>query len=143
MEQRLSLVTLGVDDLGRARRFYEALGWERGNENPEVVFFQLNGLVLALWSRRSLAEDAKVSADGGGFRGVALAYNARSKADVDAVMAEAETAGARILKPAEDVFWGGYSGYFADPDGHLWEVAWNPQWEVTPEGNVRLTSISD
>ena len=143
MEQRLSLVTLGVDDLGRARRFYEALGWERGNENPEVVFFQLNGLVLALWSRRSLAEDAKVSADGGGFRGVALAYNARSKADVDAVMAEAETAGARILKLAEDVFWGGYSGYFADPDGHLWEVAWNPQWEVTPEGNVRLTSISD
>ena len=143
MEQRLSLVTLGVDDLGRARRFYEALGWERGNENPEVVFFQLNGLVLALWSRRSLAEDAKVSADGGGFRGVALAYNARSKADVDAVMAEAETAGARMLKPAEDVFWGGYSGYFADPDGHLWEVAWNPQWEVTPEGNVRLTSISD
>ncbi|HEX9905610.1 MAG TPA: VOC family protein [Propylenella sp.] len=138
MEQRLSLVTLGVDDLGRARRFYEALGWERGNENPEVVFFQLNGLVLALWSRRSLAEDAKVSADGGGFRGVALAYNARSKADVDAVMAEAETAGARMLKPAEDVFWGGYSGYFADPDGHLWEVAWNPQWEVTPEGNVRM-----
>jgi uncharacterized protein len=136
MEQRLSLVTLGVADLERSLRFYETLGWKRANENPEVVFFQLNGMILALWSRKNLAEDAKLSSEGSGFRGIALAYNARSREDVDAVMAEAERAGARILKPAEEVFWGGYSGYFADPDGHLWEVAWNPSWEVTPEGSV-------
>jgi catechol 2,3-dioxygenase-like lactoylglutathione lyase family enzyme len=137
MEQRLSLVTLGVTDLARSLRFYEALGWKRGNKHPEVVFFQLNGMVLALWSRTVLAEDMKVK-DGGGFGGIALAYNARDRGEVDAVMREVEAAGAKILKPASDTFWGGYSGHFADPDGHPWEVAWNPEWEVTPEGNVRL-----
>ncbi len=137
MEQRLSLVTLGVADLDRSRRFYEALGWRRGNKDAGVVFFQLPGMILALWSRAALAEDAGV-ADTGGFGGVALAYNARSKADVDAVLAEAKAAGAHVLKPAKDTFWGGYSGYFADPDGHPWEVAWNPHWSFDEDGGVRL-----
>jgi catechol 2,3-dioxygenase-like lactoylglutathione lyase family enzyme len=138
MEQRLSLVTLGVRDLERARRFYEALGWKRGNKHAEVVFFQLNGVVLALWSRESLAADAGLSSAGNGFAGIALAYNARSREDADAVLAEAGSAGGKVVKPAKDTFWGGYSGYFADPDGHLWEVAWNPEWELTAEGNVKL-----
>jgi catechol 2,3-dioxygenase-like lactoylglutathione lyase family enzyme len=139
MEQRLSLVTLGVADLDRARRFYEALGWKRGNTNESVVFFQLNGMVLALWSRDALAADAKLKDEGGSFGGIALAYNARNRAEVDSVLAEAGRAGARILKPAEDVFWGGYSGYFADPDGHTWEVAWNPDWEIGADGGVRMS----
>jgi catechol 2,3-dioxygenase-like lactoylglutathione lyase family enzyme len=139
MEQRLSVVTLGVADLERARRFYEALGWKRGNRHESVVFFQLNGMVLSLFSRQALAEDTQVPPEGSGFGGIVLAHNARSREDVDAVLAEAERAGARILKPAQDAFWGGYSGCFADPDGHPWEVAWNPEWELTPEGNVRLT----
>lgn len=139
MEQRLSVVTLGVTDLERSRHFYEdGLGWRRGNTHAEVVFFQLNGLVLALWSRENLAADAGVSSEGGGFGGVALAYNARTRAEVDAVIAEAEAAGARIVKAAENAFWGGYSGYFADPDGHLWEVAWNPGWTLDRDGNVSL-----
>jgi uncharacterized protein len=140
MEQRLSLVTLGVADLERSLRFYEALGWKRGNAHPSVVFFQLNGMILALWSRSALAEDAGIAPNERGFGGIALAYNARSRDDVDAVFAEAERAGARILKAAKDTFWGGYSGYFADPDGHLWEVAWNPEWTVTKKGDVRLAS---
>jgi catechol 2,3-dioxygenase-like lactoylglutathione lyase family enzyme len=138
MEQRLSVVTLGVADLERARRFYEGLGWRRGNKHPEVVFFQLNGSVLALYGREALAADAAVSAEGSGFGGVALSYCARDRAEVDAVLAEAQAAGGRVLKPAQDAFWGGYSGYFADPDGHPWEVAWNPEWELTPEGDVKL-----
>jgi catechol 2,3-dioxygenase-like lactoylglutathione lyase family enzyme len=139
MEQRLSLVTLGVADLGRAQRFYEALGWKRGNRDDGVVFFQLPGMVLALWSRASLAADARV-ADGGGFGGITLAYNTHSKADVDATLAEAKAAGARLLKPAEDTAWGGYSGYFADPDGHPWEVAWNPFWTLSADGAVSLSA---
>lgn len=138
MEQRLSLVTLGVADLERSCRFYEGgLGWKRGNDNPDVAFFQMPGAIFALWSRTALAADAHV-ADTGGFGGVALAYNARSKAEVDVVLAEARTAGATILKSPEDVFWGGYSGYFADPDGHVWEVAWNPFWSIDGEGRVSL-----
>jgi hypothetical protein len=140
MEQRLSLVTLGVADMERSLRFYEALGWKRANKNAEVVFFQLNGLVLGLWSRSALAEDAKLAPNERGFGGIALAYNARTKSDVDQVLQEAERAGARILKPAVDTPWGGYSGYFADPDGHPWEVAWNPEWEITAEGYVKLSS---
>jgi predicted lactoylglutathione lyase len=127
-----------VADLGRAHRFYEALGWKRGNTDEGVVFFQMPGAVLALWSRASLAEEAGL-VDGGGFGGIALAYNARTKSEVDAVLAEAKAAGARILKPAADTFWGGYSGYFADPDGHPWEVAWNPGWSIDAEGRVSLT----
>ncbi len=138
MEQRLSLVTLGVADLEQSQRFYEALGWKRGNENPAVAFFQLNGLILALWSRSALAEDARLALNERGFGGIALAYNARSKKDVDAVLAEAQRAGARILKPAKDTHWGGYSGYFADPDGHPWEVAWNPGWKISKKGEMTL-----
>jgi hypothetical protein len=138
MEQRLSLLTLGVADIQRSLSFYEALGWKRANRHAEVVFFQLRGMVLGLFSRDSLAADAKLDTAGSGFGGITLAYNARSKEDVDAVLQEAERAGAKILKPAEDVFWGGYSGYFADPDGHPWEVAWNPEWELTEEGEVRM-----
>jgi uncharacterized protein len=139
MEQRLSLVTLGVADLARARRFYEeGLGWKRGNENPDVAFYQMPGGILALWSRSSLAEDAGIGDSGAPFSGVALAYNTRSREEVDAVLAEAGAAGATVVKPPHDTFWGGYSGYFADPDGHLWEVAHNPFWTVTADGVVRL-----
>jgi catechol 2,3-dioxygenase-like lactoylglutathione lyase family enzyme len=139
MEQRLSLVTLGVADVARARRFYEeGLGWRRANEHDEVVFYQVGGMVLALWRRDALAQDAQVQSAGSGFRGIALAYNTRAKAEVDAVLAEAEAAGGRIVKPAQDAFWGGYTGYFADPDDHLWEVAWNPHWEVAADGSIRL-----
>lgn len=139
MEQRLSVLTLGVADLERSRRFYEGgLGWRRGNDHAEVVFFQVNGSVLALFSRRDLAADAGLGAEGSGFGGVALGYCSRSRQEVDAVLAQAAAAGARILKPAQDAFWGGYSGYFADPDGHVWEVAWNPEWPLTADGDVRL-----
>jgi uncharacterized protein len=139
MEQRVSLVTLGVTDLARARRFYEeGLGWRRANQHDEVVFYQAGGMVLALWGRDALAQDAQVESAGSGFRGIALAYNTRERAEVDAVLAEAEAAGGRIVKPAHETFWGGYSGYFADPDGHLWEIAWNPDWEVTAGGSIRL-----
>jgi uncharacterized protein len=139
MEQRVSLVTLGVANLARARRFYEeGLGWRRANDHPEVAFYQAGGMVLALWGRDALAADVQVQSGGSGFRGVALAYNTRERAEVDAVLAEAEAAGARIVKPAQDAFWGGYTGYFEDPDGHLWEVAWNPDWEVAADGSIRL-----
>lgn len=140
MEQRVSLITLGVADLARSLRFYESLGWRRANDHAEVVFFQAGGLVLGLFARAALAADAGLSEEGSGFRGIALAYNARSREEVDAVLAEATAAGAKLLKPAEDAFWGGYSGYFADPDGHLWEVAWNPDWTVLEDGSVRLHS---
>jgi uncharacterized protein len=139
VDQRVSLITLGVADLDRARRFYEALGWRRGNRDEGVVFFQIPGAVFALWSRAALAADARVTDTGASFGGIVLAYNARSKAEVDAVLAEAFAAGATILKPAEEVFWGGYSGYFADPDGHVWEVAWNPGWSLDEMGRVSLS----
>jgi catechol 2,3-dioxygenase-like lactoylglutathione lyase family enzyme len=138
MEQRLSLVTLGVTDLDRAERFYAALGWRRSNKEAEVAFYQAGGMVVALWSRDSLAEDARLPAAGSGFAGIALAYNARTREEVDAVLAEAKAAGATIPKPAENAFWGGYSGYFADPDGHLWEVAWNSHWTIAEDGSVSL-----
>jgi catechol 2,3-dioxygenase-like lactoylglutathione lyase family enzyme len=145
MEQRLSLVTLGVADIAASRRFYEdGLGWKAsGAGNAEVAFFQLGGVALALFGRTALAEDAGLPDEQKGtgkapFSGIALAYNARSKDEVDAVLALAAKAGATIPKPARDVFWGGYSGYFADPDGHLWEVAWNPDWEIAEDGSVRL-----
>jgi catechol 2,3-dioxygenase-like lactoylglutathione lyase family enzyme len=140
MEQRLSLMTLGVADLERSARFYEeGLGWKRGNKDEGVVFFQMPGMIFALWSRAALAEDARTRDSGDSFGGMALAYNARSREEVDAVLAEAKAAGARILKPAEAVFWGGYSGYFADPDGHVWEVAHNPFWKIGEDGRVSLT----
>jgi uncharacterized protein len=140
MQQRLSLVTLGVSDLGRARAFYEALGWSTGAApDDDVVFFQAGGMIVALWDRTLLAEDSGVS-DGGGWGGVTLAYNTRSPAEVDAAIDEARTAGARIVREPGETFWGGYSGVFVDPDGHPWEVAHNPRWTVAADGSVRLPS---
>jgi catechol 2,3-dioxygenase-like lactoylglutathione lyase family enzyme len=137
MEQRLSLVTLGVGDLARAEAFYSALGWQRGNDDEDVVFFQCGGLVVALWDRASLAEDSVVT-DGGGWGGVTLALNVRSTAEVDAVLDEARAAGATIGRPGAETAWGGYSGIFVDPDGHPWEVAHNPFWTVTEDGRTLL-----
>jgi predicted lactoylglutathione lyase len=139
MEQRVSIVTLGVADLGRSREFYERLGWRRSMAKAEgVVFFQAGGMALALYPRHELAKDANVSADGHGFSGIALAYNARTREEVDGVLAEAQRAGARVVKPAQDAFWGGYSGYFADVDGFLWEVAWNPFFAIAEDGAIRI-----
>lgn len=139
MEQRISLVTLGVVDLDRSRKFYEDLGWRRSVRNAEgVVFFQTGGMALALYPRIDLAKDANLSVEGGGFGGISLAYNARSREEVDATLAEAQSAGATVLKPAEEAFWGGYSGYFADPDGFPWEVAWNPTFPIAEDGSLRL-----
>jgi catechol 2,3-dioxygenase-like lactoylglutathione lyase family enzyme len=136
VEQRLSLVTLGVSDLARAHAFYEALGW-RGAAGEDVVFFQAGGMVVALWDRRMLAEDSCVE-DPGGWGGVTLAYNTRSRAEVDAVIEEARAAGARIGREPGETFWGGYSGVFVDPDGHPWEVAHNPGWRIDRDGSVHL-----
>lgn len=138
MEQRLSLVTLGVRDLVRAWRFYEALGWTTNAAmDDDIVFFQAGGMVVALWDRDNLAEDTAVT-DGGGWGGITLAHNVRSQKEVDAVLLEAEAAGATITRPAAETFWGGYSGVFADPDGHTWEVAHNPHWTVADDGSIRL-----
>jgi hypothetical protein len=139
VEQRLTLITLGVSDLSRSRAFYEALGWKTGAEpDDDVVFFQAGSLVVALWSRESLAEDSCL-ADSGGWGGVTLAHNVRSPAEVDAVLAEAEAAGADVPRHGSETFWGGYSGIFVDPDGHPWEVAHNPHWQLTERGEVRLS----
>ena len=140
MEQRLSLITLGVSDLARARAFYEALGW-RTNAAPDddVVFFQAGGMIVALWDRARLAEDSGVE-DGGGWGGVTFAYNVRSPAEVDAVVEEARSAGATITREPAETFWGGYSGAFSDPEGHPWEIAHNPRWTVRGDGSVSLTS---
>jgi catechol 2,3-dioxygenase-like lactoylglutathione lyase family enzyme len=138
MEQRVSLVTLGVHDLPRARAFYEALGW-RTNAGPDdgVVFFQAGGMIVALWGRADLAEDSGVQ-DSGGWGGITLAHNVRSPAEVDALIAEADAAGATVTRPGAETFWGGYSGAFTDPDGHAWEVAHNPHWTLADDGSVTL-----
>lgn len=138
MEQRVSLITLGVTDMARARAFYKALGWETGAApDDDVAFFQAGGMVVALWSRASLAEDSAIE-DNGGWGGVTLAHNVRSPAEVDAVLAEAEAAGATIGRRGAETFWGGYSGVFIDPDGHPWEVAHNPGWTIEEDGSTRL-----
>jgi catechol 2,3-dioxygenase-like lactoylglutathione lyase family enzyme len=139
MEQRISLVTLGVADMRRARQFYErGLGWKAGFATDDVVFFETGGPIIGLFGRRELAADAQIEDDDATFSGIALAHNVRSRSEVDAVLAEAKKAGATILKDAEETPWGGYSGYFADPDGHLWEVAHNPAWTILESGAVRL-----
>ena len=138
MEQRLSLVTLGVADLARARAFYESLGWvTRSSPEDGVVFFQTGGMIVGLWSRDQLAGDSGVE-DNGGWGGVTLALNVRSPAEVDAVIDEARAAGARIAREGAETFWGGYSGLFVDPDGHPWEVAHNPHWTIADDGSTLL-----
>jgi hypothetical protein len=138
MEQRVSLITLGVADLALARSFYQALGWRTASEpGSDVVFFQAGGMVVALWSRAALAADSGVK-DGGGWGGVTLAHNVRSPEEVDRVLDEARAAGAMITRPAGQTFWGGYSGAFADLDGHPWEVAHNPHWTLRDDGSIRL-----
>ena len=138
MEQRVSLITLGVADLERARTFYEALGWKTNSDPTQgVYFFQAGGMIVALWGRTELAQDTVVQ-DNGGWGGITLAYNTRSPGEVDAVLAEAESAGAEIRRPGAPTFWGGYSGVFADPDGHPWEVAHNPRWRLADDGSVTL-----
>lgn len=140
MLPRISFVTLGVADIARSRRFYvDGLGWRAASaSNEHIVFLDLGGQVLSLYGRAALAADMLASPEGSGFRGFALAHNVGSPAEVDRVLAEAVAAGATLLKPGQSVFWGGYSGYFADPDGHAWEVAYNPHIELDAEGRVRL-----
>jgi catechol 2,3-dioxygenase-like lactoylglutathione lyase family enzyme len=139
MEQRVSLITLGVGDLDRAKEFYRALGWRpAAGESEGIAFYQAGGMVLGLWDRSLLAEDSSVSEDGGGWGGITLAHNVRSPAEVDAVIEEARRAGARIGREPAGTFWGGYSGLFVDPDGHPWEVAHNPGWTILPDGSTSL-----
>lgn len=134
MKPRISMITLGVRDLAKSIEFYEkGLGFPRMESPPEVAFFTLNGTWLGLYGRDALAEDAQVSSEGSGFESFALAHNLASESEVDEVMTQAEKAGATIVKQPQKVFWGGYSGYFKDPDGHLWEIAHNPLFWVGPE----------
>lgn len=138
MEQRISLITLGVADLARARTFYERLGWQ-GQELEQTVFFQAGGMVVVLWGRDKLAEDSGVTDENtDDFGGIALAQNVRSRAEVDAVLERAASAGARITQPARETFYGGYAGHFADPDGHVWEIAYNPGFTLNEDGTLTL-----
>ena len=140
MEQRISMITLGVLDLKKSVDFFEkGLGWKKSSESSEhIVFFQLNGLALALYPRNLLAEDVVVPAHGEGFQGFTLAYNTKSEEEVDKVLKHVESIGGSIVKPGQKVFWGGYSGYFADPDGFLWEVAYNPFFPFDEHNNIKL-----
>jgi len=140
MNQHLHLVTLGVRDLERSRKFYtDTLGWKpASNSNEDVVFFQAGGVILGLYPREKLAEDALTSSEGDGFSGVTLAYNARSEAEVDQIIRDLEIKGVEIAKQPQKVFWGGYSSYFIDPDGFHWEVAYNPFFPFDESGNLQL-----
>lgn len=143
MEQRVSLITLGVADLERSRTFYERLGWQ-GQEVEQTVFFQAGGLPVVLWSREKLALDSGVADEGtDGFGGVALAHNVRSKADVDAVIAAAQRAGGRITRVPADTFYGGYAGCFADPDAHIWEIAYNPGFPLADDGSISVPDFGN
>jgi uncharacterized protein len=138
MEQRVSLVTLGVTDLARSRAFYEQLGWQ-GQEVEETVFFQAGGLAFVLWSRAKVAADAGVPDDGAsGFGGITLAHNVRSRDEVDRIIDAAADAGAEIATSPRDTSYGGYAGFFRDPDGHVWEIAWNPGFALEPDGSLTL-----
>lgn len=140
MKPAVSLITIGVSDLEKSIRFYrDGLKWHTTSTAEDgVAFFQLNNLILSLFPREKLAEDAGMTDDGSGFPGITIAHNVESKLDVDDVMETAKRAGAAIMKPAQDTFWGGYSGYFADPDGTLWEVAHNPFWKLDENGVAHL-----
>lgn len=138
MEQRVSLITLGVADVQQAQAFYERLGWQ-GQEVEETVFFQAGGVAIVLWGRDKLAPDCGLpDKQGGGFEGIALAHNVRSRADVDEVIAAAERAGAVVTRPAAETFYGGYAGVFTDPDGHAWEIAHNPGFPLAEDGSVAV-----
>jgi predicted lactoylglutathione lyase len=138
VDQRVTLITLGVADLGRARAFYEGLGWStNAKPDDDVVFFQAGGMVFALWDRATLAEDSGVS-DPGGWGGITLAHNVGSPAEVDEVIETARAAGATIPREPGETFWGGYSGAFVDPEGHPWEVAHNPRWTINADGTVTI-----
>ncbi|MFG2169628.1 VOC family protein [Micromonospora chersina] len=138
MDQRVSLITLGVADLARARVFYERLGW-RGQEVEETVFFQAGGLAVVLWARTKLADDAGLADPGGdGFGGVSLAQNVRRRAEVDEILGRAAEAGATVTRPARDTFYGGYAGCFTDPHGHVWEIAWNPGIPLAEDGSLTV-----
>ena len=144
MEARVSFVTLGVNDVGRSRKFYEALGFRASSASePDVTFFDAGGVVLAVFGREALAEDATVPGSKPGFSGVVLAHNVNSPAEVDQVLGQAIAAGAKLLKPGQKAFWGGYSGYFADPDDHLWEVAYNPFMPLASNGRVTLPAPAE
>ena len=138
MEQRISLITLGVADVTRARRFYEGLGW-RGQEVEETVFFQTGGLALVLWGRDKVAADAGLDDRGtDGFGGMTLAHNVRSREEVDEVLKQAADGGAAMIRAARETFYGGYAGFFADPDGHVWEVAHNPGFSLDSDGAITI-----
>jgi uncharacterized glyoxalase superfamily protein PhnB len=138
MEQRISLVTLGVADLKRARTFYERLGWH-GQEVEETVFFQAGSIALVLWGREKVAADAGIKdTNADGFGGMTLAHNVRSRVDVDEVLSEAAKAGAEITQVARETFYGGYAGFFADPDGHVWEIAYNPGFPLDRNGAITI-----
>ncbi|MEU2613006.1 VOC family protein [Micromonospora sp. NPDC007271] len=142
MEQRVSLITLGVADLARARTFYERLGW-RGQEVEETVFFQAGGLAVVLWGRDKLAADADLTDRGtDGFGGLSLAQNVRTREEVDEVLRRAAEAGAIVTRPARETFYGGYAGCFTDPDGHLWEIAWNPGFPLGPDGSLTVPDFA-
>ncbi len=136
---RINIITLGVDDVPASRAFYERLGFvASGDSNASVAFFDAGGVVLALFGREALADDAHVANVPKGFGGVTVAWNVASDAEVEAALAKAVAAGAQLVKPGQKVFWGGFSGYFADPDGHLWEVAHNPFWPIDAAGRLQL-----
>ncbi len=142
VDQRISLVSLGVTDLDRARAFYEQLGWQ-GQEVQETVFFQAGGQAVVLWARDELAADAGVPDDGpGGFGGITLAHNVDARDEVDRIVHAAEEAGARVSVAPRDTFYGGYAGFFRDPDGHVWEIAWNPGFTLEPDGSLTLPDFS-
>lgn len=142
MEQRVSIVTLGVKDITRSRRFYEALGWSGGQEVEETVFFQAGGQAIVLWGREKLAADAGVTDDDGcSFGGIALAHNVQSAAEVDQVVRLAASAGAEVTRKASNTFYGGYAGCFRDPDGHVWEVAFNPGFPLDENGNLTVPTL--
>jgi catechol 2,3-dioxygenase-like lactoylglutathione lyase family enzyme len=144
MEQRVSLVTLGVSDVARARAFYDALGWQ-GQEVEETVFYQSGGMAIVLWGRAKLAADAGIidTQPADAFSGVTLAHNVRSPAEVDDVLAAALGAGATVTRAPAETFYGGYAGYFADPDGHLWEVAYNPGFPLAADGSITIPDFSN
>ena len=144
MEQRLSLITLGVADLAKARAFYDALGWKVATEDQSeaIVCYNLNNMALALYPWDKLAEDAQVPVERSGYSAITIAYNVSTEQGVDLILSEAEKAGGTIVKPAQKVFWGGYSGYFADPDGHLWEVAHNPFSSLGPNGEFQWGGVT-